>query len=184
MKMDLAAHQRQMLQLLQFSFANLECSDAYVQRLAGSEDLAIVREIILWWRLFDLETYCALTTSILKQRGNFECELRAFLGRTQFTRLRDKLRAAFLTAMSIHSDDLVASVARFELALIKVKEGDQDQYQVDWGCDPRPVIKSLLKRQPLPESQPGAYRTLISHDAPGFVRVLAPRDLAHAVPSA
>jgi hypothetical protein len=180
--MDLAAHQRQMLELLQFSPAKLESNDPYVERLAGACELATIREIILWWRLFDLETYCALTASVLKQRGIFDDEVRAFLGRGRFTRLRDKLRTAFLAEMRHHDDELIAAVAGFELALIKVKDGDPAPYQVNWGCDPRPVIKSLLNRQPLPELNRGPYCTIISRDAPGFVRVFAPRSSARRSP--
>jgi hypothetical protein len=171
--MDLATHQRHMANLLQFSPAGAASNDDYVQRLAGSPGLALVREIILWWRLFDLETYCALTSAMLKERGIFEEEVRAFLCQTQFSRLRDKLRAAFLADMSGHRDRLVAAVAQFELALIKVKDGDPAEYRVDWDCDPRPVIKSLLGRQALPELKAGPHRTLVSGNVPGFVRVFA-----------
>src|SRR5437773_10124074 len=43
--------------------------DPYLQRVANSRQLAMVRKIALWWRAVSLEAQCRLTAGLLKKLG-------------------------------------------------------------------------------------------------------------------
>lgn len=168
--MDLARQQTALLCLLKTGRAD-DC-DPYIQTVAGSEHLSMLREIILAWRLFDIQRHCQLTASLLKKRGRFEEAVKAFAATPNLSPFPDKLGELFLRQMSEHADQLVSCVARFELFLTKVRLGDPGEYTIDWPTDPKRIITILTKDGPfdsLPAVAPHEMR--ISRCFPGLVQV-------------
>ena len=70
---------------------------------------------------------------------------------------RETQTPAFLEAMSDHPEPLVASVAQFELALRRVKQGDPGRYVISWSHgDPLPILNALAKDTPFEDPAPGS----------------------------
>lgn len=134
----------------------------------------MLREIILAWRLFDIQRHCRLTASLLKELGGFEDAVKTFAGTPNLSPFPDKLAEVFLQKMSEHADPLVGCVAKFELFLTKVRLGDPGEYAIDWPTDPRNVIASLMQDGPLSSlTTTGRYQMQISQRYPGLVQVSA-----------
>lgn len=170
--MDLAKQQTALLCLLKTGRAR-EC-DPYIQTVADSEHLAMLREIILAWRFFDIQRHCRLTASLLKKRGSFEHAVKGFAETPDLSPFPDKLGELFLQQMSEHADPVVSCVAKLELLLTKVKHGDTGEYTIDWPTDPRKVIANLVQDGPLgPLTVIEPHEMKISPRFPDLVQVRA-----------
>ena len=172
--MDLASHQRALLDLIKSGRVEPGNADPYIRKIAGSEELKVVQDIVMSWRKFDIERYCRLTATLLKKRGQFEETIRAFAATPDLSPFIEKLGETFLQQMSRHPDPLLSAVARFELFVIRVKLGDPSEYCVAWHTDPVEVLNSLANDQyPEMAGAPGMYRTEISQRYEGLVQVTA-----------
>lgn len=146
--------------------------DAYLQMISGSPQLQLVREIALWWRAKGLEEYCVLTTRLLKRLGAFDRLVAGFFGQFGAFPYVEEQAYRFLEFAGEDRTDLkipplIASVAAFELALLRVKRGSVERYEVHWPCDPAPVIAALVNDEPLNlESSAGDFTTIISSTLP------------------
>jgi hypothetical protein len=171
---DLACHQRTLLGLLRSTYEVGPSDDPYIHKLANSKDLEEARRNILLWRVYVLERTCPLTFALLKQRRLLQDTLGDFISRHNISPLRETQGPAFLETLIGHPDDLVTSVAQFELALMQVRQGDLHSHAVSWNVEPLTVLTSLAKDIPLDDSVPsGGYRILVSHDLPGLFRIVS-----------
>src|SRR5207245_365393 len=99
--------------------------------------------------------------------------VRAFIQQVSISPFIEKLGETFLEEMSHHTDTLISSMAQFERALLKVKQGDRTQYIVEWEYDPYRLLQGVMRNTPLDEACiRGSYRTIISGDTPGLFRVI------------
>src|SRR5947209_19432812 len=122
--MDLAAHQRKLLGLFRSTYQVAADDDAYIHRVAQSKHLEEARRNIFLWRIFVLERTAVLTFTLLKRRNLLEPTVADFITRQNISPFRETQAPAFLEALAGHPDSLIASVAQFELALLKVRQGD------------------------------------------------------------
>src|SRR3569623_1316808 len=120
--MDLATHQRALLGLFRGTHQPGPQDDPYVHAVAASPDLVEARRNIFLWRVYVLERTCALTIRLLRRRGLLADAISRFIGGTYISPFRETQAPAFLETLSAHHDRLIASVARFELALIMEQE--------------------------------------------------------------
>ena len=173
--MDLAAHQRKLLGLFRSTYQVRPDDEAYIHTVAQSKDLGEGRRNIFLWRVWVLERTAVLTFNLLKRRHLVEEAVGAFMRQCNISPFRETQTPAFLEAVSGHPDSLVASVAQFELALMKVKQGDAGFYVVAWNHgEPLAIVNSLAKDVPFEcGSWEGAYRILISRDLPSQFQVVS-----------
>lgn len=122
---------------------------------------------VLLWRIYVLERSCVLTVELLRQADLLEDALHTFIRQENISPFREYQPLAFLDFLGGHEDPLVVSVSQFELALMKVREGDPCRYVVDWSYDPAPMLQALAQREPLPDrADPDLHRTEISGELP------------------
>lgn len=166
--MDLANHQRILLGLIRSNYQVRPDDDAYFHRVSQSKDLEEARGNIFLWRVWVLERTCVLTFTLLKQRNLLKQELDAFISQHNISPFRETQGPDFLEALSSHNDPLVASVAQFEAALLKVKQGDPDSYVVRWTVEPHTILNNLARNIPIDEESipDGDYQIRISRDLP------------------
>lgn len=143
--MNLVEHQRKLLLMIKGSYNPSIMDEPYLRAVAKSEHLELVREIATWWRIFDIERYCALTARLLKQRGIYETSVNQFVKTHTISPFINELGEAFLMDLSESNDRLLSEVSRFELALTRVKRGDQSAYTIKWEHDPATVLTCLVK---------------------------------------
>ena len=170
--MDLARQQTALLSLLKSGQS--DDRDPYIRDVAASDHLAMLREIILAWRFFDIQRHCRLTATLLKQHTSFEEAVKSFAATPGLSPFPDQLAEVFLQQMGEGDDPIVSCVARFELYLTKVKLGDSAEYTIDWPTDPVKLITSLAQGGPVhPLTANELYRMKISRRYPGLVQVSA-----------
>src|SRR6266852_4308349 len=143
--MDLATRQRKLLGLFKDTYEVRADDDTYIHRVAQSKHLEEARRNVLLWRIYVLERTCALTVTLLKRRNLLEETLNTFIARNNISPFRETQAPAFLESLSTHRDCLIASVAQFELALMKVRQGDPRSYAVPWSIEPHAVLNSLAR---------------------------------------
>jgi hypothetical protein len=171
--MDLVSHQRKLLGLIKSTHEGSNDEDSYIREVARTKNLEVIREIAAWWRTLNIERYCVLTTSLLKNWGIFERTVEEFAKNRETSRFIECLGTQFLEEMGRHQNHLISSVARFELALIRVKGGDTNKHVVDWQHDPDVVLDKLLRGDRLNEALGnGHYRTIVSNQEPGLFQIL------------
>jgi hypothetical protein len=173
--MDLATHQRALLGLIRSTYQVRDDDEPYIQTVARSNDLQEARRNIFLWRLWVLERTCFLTCNLLKQRNLLDETLTLFMARENLSPFRETHAPAFLDMLSGHPDCLIAAVAQFELALMKVRQGDSGTFIVPWAVDPHSVLYSLARDLPLADSAPtGTYEIHISCDLPSQFEIRHP----------
>jgi hypothetical protein len=172
--MDLATQQRKLLGLFRTSYCPTADDDDYIWKVAGSKDLEEGRRNIFLWRTWVLERTCALTVRLLRRRSLFDATLRAFMQETNISPFRETQAPAFLETLREHRDPLVRSVAQFELALGKVRDGDESTYTIPFTVDPYVILNCLANDMPLNEPlAEGMYGVVVSGRLKGYFRVLA-----------
>lgn len=171
--MNLASHQRILLGLIRSNYQVRAGDDDYFHKVSQSRDLEEARGNIFLWRVYVLERACILTFTLLKQRNLLKHELDAFITQHNISPFRETQPPDFLAALSSHNDPLIASVAQFELALWKVKQGDPGSYTVNWSIEPHTVLHNLAKNLPLDEETlaKGNYQIQISNDLPFLFQI-------------
>jgi hypothetical protein len=166
---DLAQLQRGLLSLLK-ARPIAAPEDPYLERVAASNELLLAREIALWWRAFSLESYCVFTSTLLKRFGAFNQAVEAFFCEGATSPFVEQLSQDFLAWVSTHKHPLVASMARFERALLRVKRGDSGVYQLEWNRNPESLLSAILQGRDLPRVEMDrVYRTTISASIPKLV---------------
>ena len=71
----------------------------------------------------------------------------------------------FLDEIARDGDAVIAAVARFERALMRVRSGDGRRHVIEWDRDPAVIINGLLEYRWLADEAPrGSYRTVVAGD--------------------
>ena len=171
--MDLATHQRKLLGLIRSSYQVSSDDDSYIRTVAQSGDLEEARRNVFLWRIYVLERSCRLTFTLLKRRKVLTESVCAFIRQQNISPFRETQAPAFLEMLSAHDDALIASVAQFELALMKVRQGDSSSYTVSWNVEPHSVLNSVAKDLPIDDHVPkGQYQILISRELPSLFHIV------------
>jgi hypothetical protein len=171
--MDLATHQRKLLGLIRSTYQVNSHDDAYMQSVARSKDLEEAWRNIFLWRVYVLQRSCVLTFRLLKRRQVLDEAVSAFIAQRNISPFRETQGPAFLEMLSGHPDAIIASVARFELALNKVRQGDSRSYTIPWNVEPNSVLNSLAKDIPIEDSVPeGRYEIVVSCDVPSLFQIV------------
>jgi hypothetical protein len=187
--MDLATQQKQLLGLIKGTYTATAGDDAYILKVAGSPQLAMVREIALWWRQLSLEKYCILTSRMLKTIGRFDELVGRFFASTgacPFIEDEGERFLQFVTteSMSPALNAIQTAMARFELSLLSAKRGEAGEWTIDWPCHPGTVLNALLSNDgDATENVAGNYRTITSRQFPELFQVIN-LDEAHGDDSA
>jgi hypothetical protein len=161
--------QHQLLHLVRSG--QTDSDDAYVEQVAGSEGLEAVREIAASWNRFSMGRLCPLTCRLLDQRGELESAIAQLSATDLFSASIEDLATVFLAQCSDHqSAPVVADVARFEAAVLRLYAGLADSEIVTWEHDPDVIVGGLLAGRRIDEVPRGVYRTEVSLDHPGLYR--------------
>lgn len=67
----------------------------YINKIKSSDNLLLIRKIALWWRKTQIEQYCILTATLLKEMGTFEIQLSNFFRQKIFQPSERKLVFSF-----------------------------------------------------------------------------------------
>lgn len=161
---SLAEHQRALLDLMR-GRALAPCDDPYLARVAGSRELAFLREVSLFWCAVGIRSTCTWTAQWLDRHGSLDEAIAAFHSGEDVSPYVETAGRRFLARFLAHADPVAAAIAALELALLRVQAGETGVFRVDWDRNPNAVIRALRTGDVLPEAEPGrVYRLEISSD--------------------
>jgi hypothetical protein len=144
-------------------------ADAWLERIAGSRQAAMVSEIALWWRRFQIESQCRYTSRLLKRLGIYQLEVQKYFESAAASPYIEKLATGFLRSLTSHAEPLVASVAKFELACLAVNESVK-RSRIVWDRNPETTIRALEQLTDLPPAEIGHFYSMeLGLDIPGRV---------------
>jgi hypothetical protein len=165
---QLERQQRGLLNLVKNRGVSAE--DAYLREVANSRGLEMVREIAVWWRAFQIEDQCHFTSRLLKRCECFEDVVVTYFNNHRTSPFIEELSQDFLNSLGDHPDRLIRAVSEFELALLKVRAGSDECFEVLWDRYPENVILALEESSWLPPPEIGClYRMRIGRDLPRMV---------------
>jgi hypothetical protein len=145
-------------------------NDPYLQRVANSRELAMVRKIALWWRAYSLEAQCRLTSRLLKRLGSFEALVENFFDHNATSPFIEELSLDFLRSLHAHDDRLIRAMSQFELALLRVRAGVAEVCEIEWDRNPDLVAHALDTGGELPPCEPDyRYHMQIGRDLPDMI---------------
>ena len=165
---SLAVQQRGLLDLIKGRAAN--ASDPYLRDIADCRELAMLREIAVWWRKVHVESQCRFTSRLLKRLGNFDSVVSAYFNENATSPFVEELALDFLRTLREDPDPLVRAVSQFEYALQSVRFGGADVFEIIWDRHPDLVIRALERASELPAAEAGCvYRMKVAKDIPGLI---------------
>jgi hypothetical protein len=162
---QLELQQRGLLDLIKGRGVSRE--DPYLQKVAGSRQLAMMREIALWWRAFQLSGQCRFTSRLLKRLGCFDATVAAYFNNNATSPFMEELGRDFLVSLCEYPDPLVQAVAQFEYGFLEARAGSQQMFEVFWDRNPDQVFCALEDGSELPCPEPRfLYRMQIARALP------------------
>lgn len=166
--MNLESYQRGLQQLIRQGKAN-PGDAAYLRGIEGTSRLAIVREIVCFWRAHGLERFCILTGGLLKGMGRFEQDIERFVSAEQFSPFIEEAGLQFLHFMATDHDLAVAALAKTEIALHATRADSHEEQEIEWPCNPEPILSAILNQNDLrPELfLANPYRLRVGRALPG-----------------
>ncbi len=166
--MNLETQQRGLLDLVKNRGASP--ADPYLRQLEGSPQLAMIREIALWWRMFALDAQCRFTSRLLKRFGLFQETVAFYFDHHPTSPFVEELSIDFLHSLRAHPDPLLRAVSQSECALLQCKAGSGDAAEVLWDRHPDHVFQALETGSELPPAEAdGIYRLRIDRELRGMV---------------
>lgn len=164
----LEIQQRGLLALIKGRSVSAE--DGYLSQVTGSRELAMVREIALWWRAFQLEVQCPFSSRLLKRLGRFDALVAAYFDNNPTSPFVEELSRDFLALLEVDEDPLVRNVSLFEYALLEARDGSSRVFEVIWDRHPDRFFRALNKGGNIPPAELGRrYRMRIARDLPQMV---------------
>jgi hypothetical protein len=165
----LAEHQRAMRDLLKGRAAAPE-GDTYLAEVARSDGLALLREVALWWLKLDIEQHCESTARFLKRVDALQSCVERFYREERVASFGESGVERFLDWLRRDArEPLLLSLTGFDLALARLRRGEDGPFPIDWDRDPEAVFAALASDAALPAPGP-AYRLHIGREFPGLVR--------------
>jgi hypothetical protein len=167
----LELHQRGLLELIKNRDGWHD--DPYLRRVANSRELAMVRQIALWWRAFAIAGQCRFTTRLLKRLGCFDALVASYFDHNPTSPFVEDLCLEFLISLNNHGNRLIRDMSRFEYALLAIRAGSPDTYEIVWDRHPQILILALETGGELPASESDCrYRVRLARDLPNMMACL------------
>lgn len=172
--MTLATYQQHMLSLLKSTWSPGPEAEAYFHQLERSENLAMVKEIAVWWRTVLLEQYCPLTSGYLKRIDRYESLVEQFYLQQAVSAFIEKAGDQFLEFIGRQQDldKIILQLAAFEKALLLTRKGSPEMHEFCWECDPYDVFYYALGGEDQVDLTPNAcFRIRIGEKLVNFFEV-------------
>jgi hypothetical protein len=173
---SLEYHQKGLLDLIKGR--SPDKSDPYLERVAHCRELAMLREIAVWWRKLHLASQCRFTARLLKRLGVFDTLVSQYFDDNATSPYIEELSLGFLSTLGTHTDAMVRAVSQFEWAFHKVRARSVDLYEVCWDRHPAAFLCALAGDGELPAREDGVlYRMKIGGDIPGLFECVRESEL-------
>jgi len=149
---------------------NVPPGDPYLQHVAASPGLAIMRETALFWRAFQIQDQCRFTARLLARLGWFDALVASYFEDNVTSPFVEELSRDFLRSLQLHDDALVRAMSQFEYAVLEVKSGSAQTFEITWDRHPDLVFRALEIDGELPAAEEGNVYTMhVDRKLPGMI---------------
>lgn len=171
--MNLQHFQENIKGLLKETWLPTAVDDPYFKKIHQTRELAMVREIAIWWRAFQLENFCPITSRYLKRSQTFEALVAHYYQTHNVSPFIEEAGIDFLSfSLKSQSDKMLHAIAQFEQAMIKVRKGSSQTFQCLWDKNPYEVLAAIFEEKPLPEKEKNIrYEITIAATIPHYFQV-------------
>ncbi|MDQ2834365.1 MAG: hypothetical protein M3Y50_11580 [Acidobacteriota bacterium] len=145
--------------------------DPWLERVASSRGLQMVREIALWWRRFQIESQCRYTSRMMKRLDCFDSYVAQYFRSHSTSPSIEQFTSEFLSSLEDHCDPVLRAVAQFELACITLRNTTLHASTITWDREPSRVLTALDRFSDLPSPEPQAQ----------YVMKIGPGSLSHII---
>ena len=146
-------------------------TDPYLVEVANSRGIEVVREIALWWRAFQIGSQCPLVSLVLKRQACFDRTIADYFENNRTSPFVEELTADFLKFLGARSDPFLSSVAAFERALLRVRGGSEEAYEVEFDRNPDSAFEALKRGGTFPPAESEfRYRMIVARHLPHMFR--------------
>jgi len=165
----LETYQRGLLDLVKNRGTSL--GDPYLQEVARSRGIVVVREIAVWWRAFQIGAQCPLVSRVLKQYGSFDSTIEHYFASHRTSPFVEELTDHFLAFLCGHSDRFLRTIAEFERALLRARAGSEVTCHIYFDRNPDLAFAGLGRAGtiPSPDSE-FRYHMIVDRNLPGMFR--------------
>lgn len=141
--------------------------DPYLRLVASSRELAMVRKIAVWWRTFQIEAQCRLTSRLLKRQACFEELVADYFNKNVTSPFIEELSRGFLRSLGCHPDPLVRAVSQLEHAALNFQAGFPEAAEILWDRNPDTACGAIDSGAEIPAPEPGyLYRVRFAGNLP------------------
>ncbi|MDJ0837013.1 MAG: hypothetical protein QNK37_10885 [Acidobacteriota bacterium] len=178
MSSELQAVQNRLYDLIRDDTPVRDDDPDYIKQVAGTPNIAMLREVSNWWIGYNLETGCPYTHKLMRRLdlwySTLEAEMYTGVNEAHIPTLADR----FLGLMSDHKHPMVAALAKFERALKRIKRGDKQTYVTEWQHNPYELLAAVIDKTPLEDVSEGNFQTELSLEIEGLFTAYAlePKD--------
>jgi hypothetical protein len=145
--------------------AEMKCVQPAVQ---GNVKLTELRSAIA--RSTELQRACIHTVRLMTRMGLLGEAVAEFRARAGASESGEEVVRQFMAKMSAHPNALVSSMAQFEAALRKVRDGAAGRHGMEWDRNPNEVFRALDEGADLPPSEGiSCYFVEVAAELPGLV---------------
>ena len=146
-------------------------SDPYLRAVANSRGIVVVREIAVWWRAFQIASACPLVSRLLRHYGCFDATVTEYFANNRTSPFVEELTDHFLAFLDGHANPFLRSIAAFERALLWVRAGSREAYEIYFDRNPDVAFEALEQAGtiPPPETEFRYHMTVAGH-LPGMFR--------------
>lgn len=171
--LSLAELQTKLLGLIKNSYQPTQSDDPYLHEVAISPNLKLIREIALWWRQNHVMRYCFFTAGFLKATNQMEAATARYFQSNNHSSFIEEIGPHFLKWLITQETGILSVIARFELGMMAVTNGECYQDTIMWPCDPFLVMHGLIQGD-LPQQLTGDtfHQMIISDKITGGFEVI------------
>lgn len=160
--MDLKTLQLKYLDLIKGRNIQDEDEDKYFTNLYKSKNLEILFDIVHFWRTQAIEEFCPTSSALLKKLGSFDVKIKNFYKTVKYSNYIEEFGRTFLSYISEDENGLVTFIAKFELAMIKVKSGSGKDYFIETNYDIYEVFNYILSDEKFPNEKDKGFVIKVS----------------------
>lgn len=135
--------QHKLFGLIKGSYRPKSDDDAYLRTVYGSENLELLKVIILWSQQSHIERCCFYTSRILIETNQLQTFAAQYFKNNIHSSSADEMAVDFLQWVMQNAKGLVKLVARFEYGMIQLKKGNAYSDEMIWPSNPSIVLQSL-----------------------------------------
>lgn len=160
--MDLKTLQLKFLDILKDKYIPSDEDEIYIKNVLSSKNLTVLKDIIYFWRSDELARYCNFTSAYLKKINAFEEKVRDYYRIHNTSGYIEVLGKEFLNYLKNDSNKLTVFVAGFELAMIEVNSGSEDDYFIETSYEPSDVFNFVYADSDYPQEKKEKFIVRVS----------------------